>query len=88
MVHGIERNVTTTDRGEYWRLLVPGNYNVTAFADGYEDLPVIAIFCANWIQANTSCNVIFFAFLSTGMRPKLSRSLYPRKSILLKETSR
>lgn len=34
MVEGINHNVTTTDRGEYWRLLVPGEYNVFAVAPG------------------------------------------------------
>ncbi|XP_011313662.1 carboxypeptidase D-like [Fopius arisanus] len=35
-VYGINRNVTTTNRGEYWRLLLPGNYVVYASAWGYK----------------------------------------------------
>lgn len=35
-VVGIAKNVTTTDRGEYWRLLLPGTYKVVAHAWGYE----------------------------------------------------
>jgi len=31
-----EHRVYTTDRGEYWRLLVPGRYTVWAQAEGYE----------------------------------------------------
>lgn len=33
-VYGINRTVTTTARGEYWRLLLPGNYIVYASAWG------------------------------------------------------
>lgn len=32
-VEEIRYNVTTSDRGEYWRLLMPGNY--TLVAQGY-----------------------------------------------------
>ena len=34
VVKGIDKNVTTTERGEYWRLLVPGTYQLQAFAPG------------------------------------------------------
>ena len=29
----IEKNVTSTERGEFWRLLMPGEYILTAFRD-------------------------------------------------------
>ena len=29
----LRKNVTTSKRGEFWRLLLPGNYRVTAFHD-------------------------------------------------------
>ena len=32
---GIQKTVTTTGRGEYWRLLTPGSYEVSASARGY-----------------------------------------------------
>ncbi|XP_043495916.1 carboxypeptidase D-like isoform X1 [Polistes fuscatus] len=35
VIHGIDHNVTTTNRGEYWRLLLPGTYSVYATAWGY-----------------------------------------------------
>lgn len=34
-VSGISKDVVTTSRGEYWRLLVPGTYHVTVEAAGY-----------------------------------------------------
>ena len=35
IVEGINHNVTTSNRGEYWRLLVPGEYRMFATGYGY-----------------------------------------------------
>ncbi|CAG2120947.1 unnamed protein product, partial [Medioppia subpectinata] len=37
-IDGIDHNVVTTNRGEYWRLALPGVYQMTASAVGYESL--------------------------------------------------
>lgn len=35
VIEGIAHNVTTSNRGEYWRLLLPGTYEMYAVAFGY-----------------------------------------------------
>ncbi|XP_063368930.1 carboxypeptidase D-like [Cydia amplana] len=37
-VSGVRHNVRTARDGDYWRLLVPGRYNVTASRHGYESV--------------------------------------------------
>lgn len=34
VVEGIAHNVTTSNRGEYWRLLLPGTYQMFAVSYG------------------------------------------------------
>ncbi|XP_034236718.1 carboxypeptidase D-like [Thrips palmi] len=43
VVQNIEKNITSTSRGEYWRLLSPGNYVVHASAYGYQSTSPIPI---------------------------------------------
>ena len=35
-VDGIKHDIYAADAGDYWRLLVPGKYNVTVSAEAYE----------------------------------------------------
>ncbi|XP_052867429.1 carboxypeptidase D [Anopheles cruzii] len=43
IVSGIDRNMRTSDRGEYWRLLVPGKYNIRVEAVGYHPSQEVSV---------------------------------------------
>ena len=36
IVEGPGKNITTYKRGEYWRILLPGEYKIKAHHEGYE----------------------------------------------------
>ncbi|XP_021913626.1 carboxypeptidase D-like isoform X2 [Zootermopsis nevadensis] len=50
-VLGILHNVSTTSHGEYWRLLLPGTYNLVVSAWGYEPVTPVPI---TVVQGNTT----------------------------------
>ena len=52
IVEGINKPVTTTKTGEYWRLLRPGQYKIKAQDDSghYSDYKIVSITSENDIQ--------------------------------------
>lgn len=55
VVVGINHNVTTSNRGEFWRLLLPGQYEMYASAFGYYLKTIIkfALFFNFFLQIST-----------------------------------
>ncbi|XP_052124767.1 carboxypeptidase D [Frankliniella occidentalis] len=47
VVEGVKKNVTTTTRGEFWRLLTPGTYSVYASAYGYQTSQPLSVTVSN-----------------------------------------
>lgn len=37
-VEGVNHDIYASNEGDYWRLLLPGRYNITASAPGYESI--------------------------------------------------
>ncbi|XP_048482113.1 carboxypeptidase D [Plutella xylostella] len=46
-VVGLNHTVATTESGHYWRLLLPGEYQITVDADGYESPPPVSVTIPN-----------------------------------------
>ncbi|XP_050440945.1 carboxypeptidase D isoform X3 [Adelges cooleyi] len=57
-VSGINHSVKTTERGEYWRLLLPGTYTVTASAPGYGPSIRYNVTVKNENASNSSVNFV------------------------------
>ncbi|XP_025200120.1 carboxypeptidase D isoform X1 [Melanaphis sacchari] len=55
---GINHTVKTTNRGEYWRLLLPGTYTITANAPGYNASVIQNIIVKNDNLRSTTVNFI------------------------------
>ena len=43
------KDIKTTNKGEYWRLLLPGNYTVTVEAEGYLSKQVDIVVAGNQV---------------------------------------
>jgi len=63
-VKGIDKNVSTSTRGEYWRLLEPGyNYTLTASAPGFSNSDPVTVFVAGPEEGLPSTATVQHLFL-------------------------
>ena len=46
-IHGIDHTVKSASHGDYWRLLVAGNYTITVTADGYQSSTISGVVVTN-----------------------------------------
>ncbi|CAF90300.1 unnamed protein product, partial [Tetraodon nigroviridis] len=53
-VEGIDHDVATAPTGDYWRLLNPGEYRVTARAEGFS--PVTKVCVVGYQSGATACS--------------------------------
>ena len=68
-VSGINHMVFTADDGDYWRLLVPGTYNIKASADGYSSVT------KDIIVPSGLALVVNFTLKSVKTKPAVSHGL-------------
>ncbi|XP_061586809.1 inactive carboxypeptidase-like protein X2 [Cololabis saira] len=78
-VEGINHDVTTAPTGDYWRLLNPGEYRVTARAEGFS--PVTKLCVVGYEPGATSCS--FNMAKSNWDRIKQIMALHGNKPIRL-----
>lgn len=83
-VEGINHDVTTAPTGDYWRLLNPGEYRVTARAEGFS--PVTKLCVVGYQSGATACS--FNLAKSNWDRIKQIMALNGNKPIRLSYTSR
>ena len=62
VVEGIDHNVTTTENGEFWRLLTPGNYRLKVAKNGYEtsdfqDVNVSKGASGSWVSSRSDFKI-------------------------------
>uniref|UniRef100_A0A4W4GV44 F5/8 type C domain-containing protein n=1 Tax=Electrophorus electricus TaxID=8005 RepID=A0A4W4GV44_ELEEL len=78
-VEGVNHDVTTGEAGDYWRLLNPGEYHVTAHADGYSSSTRLCV--VGFEAGATLCN--FELTKSNWNRIKEIMALHGNKPIRL-----
>ncbi|XP_022075502.2 inactive carboxypeptidase-like protein X2 [Acanthochromis polyacanthus] len=82
-VEGINHDVTTASTGDYWRLLNPGEYRVTARAEGFS--PVTKLCVVGYQSGATACS--FNLAKSNWDRIKQIMALHGNKPIRLSYSS-
>ena len=80
-VQGIAHNVTTTDQGEFWRLLTPGTYTMTVTAMDHEPRTVENIVVTDSGSATVQDFTLSKRSTSSASAPIVSDSQIPQETV-------
>ncbi|XP_020494965.2 carboxypeptidase D isoform X1 [Labrus bergylta] len=87
VVESIRHNLTTGNYGEYYRLLLPGTYNVTAVASGYTPMTVQGVQVMEGKATELNFTLASVASEAAGSTTTTTSSITPTKDLEISTTA-